>query len=101
MVISEYIKIMPIPVTAPGFDCTNYAITTVWHSATLRKEEETTAKSNGDLIIASQQPGYLERKVPAQSQRQFLSMLQLLSVSKDFEISGVFRNFNHKEQESI
>ena len=99
--ILENIKIKPISVTAPGFDCTNYAITTVWPSATLRKEEATTAESNGDLTIASQQPGALERKVPAQSQGQFLSMFWLLSVSKDFEISSVFRNFNHKEQESI
>ena len=88
MVILEYIKIKPISVTAPGFDCTNYAITTVWHSATLSKEE-TTAETIGDLTIASQQPGDLERKVSAQPQGQFLSMLQLLSVSKDFEISGV------------
>lgn len=65
MVILENIKIKPISVTAPGFDCTNYAITTVWPSATLRKEEETTAESNGDLTTASQQPGALERKVPA------------------------------------
>ena len=80
-------------VIAPGFDCANYAITTVWRSATLGKEEETTAENNQDLALASQQPGDLGRKVPAPSQGHFLSVPQLLPVSKDFEISVVFRNY--------
>lgn len=62
MGILEYIKIRPMSVIATGFDCANYAITTVWHSATLGKEEETTAENNQDLAWASQQPGTWEER---------------------------------------
>lgn len=45
----EYNKIRPITIVAPACDYINCAITTIWHSTTLGKEEEKTAESNWTL----------------------------------------------------
>lgn len=80
----------PMSVFAPGCDCIICAVTTIWHSTTLGKEEEETAESNGDPAIASQQPGDSEGKVSANSWGNCLSVPQLPPVHKDSEISGVW-----------